>query len=557
MTEPLANQPGELAGDYETVVVGSGYGGAVTAARLAERGRPVCVLERGKEWIPGTFPDTASELRKNLRGKTCPLGLFDYYLCEDIDVLKGNGLGGTSLVNANTALRPDPELFAHQGPGGRPRWPKLYRDLAGSGELWKYYERAESMLAVGHHPKALELAKVQLLKKRADQLTDHEFGPVNIAVNFKFDGPNDVGVAQKPCIGCNDCITGCNVRAKNTLYMNYLPYAKAHGAQIFTQIEVRSLTASPGGGYTVVYRRNEADKFGEERTLRARKVVLSAGTLGSTEILLRSAQGGFAASPRLGHGFSGNGDFLGLAYNGDHRANVLGFGNHLDSPRAKVRPGPTIVAAIRYNRSRPFAERLTVQDFSALPSGLVDLFRRALPVLAVTSGKGTRWGIQEVLAKVGRVGRDLLHWDPEGAANHSMVYLVMCIDDGAGTMTLGGDDKLKIGWPTLRKDPSFDRVRAELLEHARMLDATYVHLGRFNPLKLSDNLVTAHPLGGCHLAEDSDSGVVDVDGRVFDGQGGVHPGLFVVDGAIVPMAEAVNPFITISALAERIAEKMA
>ena len=152
--------------------------------------------------------------------------------------------------------------------------------------------------------------------------------------------------------------------------------------------------------------------------------------------------------------------------------------------------------------------------------------------------------------------RDLVSWNPEGAANHSMVFLVMALDDGKGRMALDDEDRLAVEWPGLMKDPIFKKVDDSLLELTRTLGGTYVHLGRFNPWTHSDNLITAHPLGGCHLAEDADAGVVDVDGRVFDGQGGVHQGLHVVDGAIVPMALGVNPLITISALAERIAERL-
>jgi cholesterol oxidase len=550
MSELLSNASGKLQAEYRTVVVGSGYGGAVTAARLAERGQPVCLLERGREFPVGTFPDTGEALAKNVRGGKRPLGLFDYYLCKDIDVLKGCGLGGTSLVNANVALPPDPEVFEDS------RWPKIYRDLAASGQLWQYYRKAEQMLRAVPHPRAAQLTKVQMIEKVAAKLTGAKFGPMNIAVNFDVDGANHVGVQQKPCIDCNDCITGCNVGAKNTLYMNYLPYARQHGAEIFTQIEVLHVAARKGGGYTVTYRRNDAESMGQERTLTARNLVLSGGTLGSAEILLRSVRrGGLTVSGRLGEGFSGNGDFLALAYNGDFRTNVLGYGNHPDSPRAAVKPGPTIVSAIQYDRAQPVGQRITIQDFSTLPSGLVDTFRYALPPLSLT-GTGTHWGVREEFERAGRVGKDLVGWNPDGAANHSMVYLAMALDCGCGRMLLNDDDKLEVAWPDVLKDPIFEKVRRALLDHAGTLGATYVHLGRFNPWTLKNNLITAHPLGGCHLAEDAGQGVVDPEGRVFDGRGGVHPGLYVVDGSIVPMALAVNPLITISALAERIAERM-
>jgi len=396
---------------------------------------------------------------------------------------------------------------------------------------------------------------VQMIGKRAAELTDAEFGPMHIAVNFDVDGPNHVGVPQKPCINCGDCITGCNVGAKNTLQMNYIPYARQKGAEIFTRIEVLHLEEDPQGGYVVHYRQNDEAGYGEPRRLHAERVVLSGGTLGSTEILLRSAANGLRTPARLGQGFSGNGDYLGLGYNGVFRTDVLGYGNHPESPRAQVRPGPTIVSGIRYDRGKPEKERITVQDFTTFPSGLVDFFRYSLPGLAAVLGHDTSPGLASEVRELKRVGLDLVGWNPEGAANHSMVYLTMAIDEGQGRMVLGGDDRLKVDWPSLLQDPIYKKIDAELAACTQAIDGTYVHLGRPKLLG-AENLVTAHPLGGCRLGEDADSGVVDADGRLFDGEGGVHQGLYVVDGAIVPMALGVNPLITISALAERISERI-
>ena len=551
MSHALSNASGGLRAEYSTVVVGSGYGGAITAARLAEKGHQVCVLERGREWQVGEFPDTLKELGGSVRSKRHPLGLVDYYLCRDIDVLKGSGLGGTSLINLNVAFRPDRELFDD------PRWPKVYRDLAASGEIWDDYQRAEKMLGANPHPRWDRLTKVQMMKKRAEQLRGAKFGPVNITVNFDHDGPNPFGVEQKPCIDCGDCFPGCNVGAKGTLCTSYLPYGKRQGAEIFTQIDVRYIAKLEGGGYEVIYRHNTADGHGEARRLRAKNVVLSAGAIGSTEILLRSAGHGLATSGQLGGLFSGNGDYVGLAYNTDHRTNVLGFGNRPGSERSAVAPGPTIVSAIQYDRSGSFEERITIEDFAVFPSALVDFFRRAIPGLALT-GHDTDSGFGDELSELGRVGKDAIRWTPDGALNHSMLYLVMAIDDARGRLSLDPDDKLDIVWPTVKSDPIFERIEKELLEgHTGTLGGTFVHLDRLNPWpRQKSNLITAHPLGGCALGDDSDRGVVDSDGRVFDGEGGVHKGLYVIDGAIVPMAIAVNPFLTISALSERIAANL-
>lgn len=550
MWERLSDARGSLKDEYELVVVGSGYGGSVIAARLAEQGHSVCLLERGKEWQPGDFPDTFSGLSRNVRTSSNPLALVDYYLCEDIDVLKGNGLGGTSLLNLNVAYRPDREFFED------PRWPKTYRDLGDSGEIWKYYQRAENILRPNHHPRWNKLTKVQRMKQRFDQLNDAQFGPVNITVNFDLDGEkNPFGVTQYPCIDCGDCFPGCNVGAKNALYMNYIPYARQKGAEIHTQIEVRHVVQRTKGGWDVIYRHNSDDGHGEDKTLLAHNVVLAAGALGSTEILLRSATHGLTLSERIGHGFSGNGDFLGLAYNNDVRCDVVGYGNHPDSLRAQVKPGPTIVSSIQYDRSRPFAERITVEDFALLPSSLVDTFRRALPGLAALTGEDTDHGLADKARELARIGQDQIAWNPNAALNHSMVYLVMAFDDAKGRMFLNDKGRVNIDWPSVHKDPIFDRIEDELKAHARALGGTWVHLDRPG-LFDANNLITAHPLGGCDLGDDADGGVVDADCQVFDGDGGVHEGLFVVDGAVLGVPIGVNPFLTIAAVAERTAERM-
>ncbi len=548
MSQRLANANGELKEEYKTVVIGSGYGGAITAARLAEQGHAVCILERGKEWQPGDFPDTLRELGGNIRTGGNPLGLVDYYLCKDIDVLKGSGLGGTSLINLNVAFRPDRELFED------PSWPKAFRDLADSGAIWPYFQRAEEVLGANPHPNWEELTKCQMMKKRADQLEDKKFFPVNLTVNFDHEGVNRFGVPQKPCIDCGDCFPGCNVGAKNALYMNYLPYAKQKGAEIFTQIDVRHIEKGSGGRYTIHYRYNEAEKKGDMRTLSAKNVVLSAGAVGSTEILLRSKAHGLALSRELGTCFSGNGDLIGLTYNSDYRTNVLGYGNHPDSPRAQVKPGTTIVCAIQYNRSGSFENRITICDFQVFPSALVDTFRRAIPGLALT-GDDMDEGIKDKMQEMARVGMDFASWTPDGALNHSMLYLVMAIDDASGKISLTDEDKVNIDWPSVKTDKIFDTIDQELHKHAEALGGTYVQLDR-PQLWGKNNLITAHPLGGCVLGDDTDDGVVDADGRVFDADGGVHGGLYVVDGAVVPMAVGVNPFLTISAVSERIAERM-
>ncbi len=237
----LAREWNERKKKYDFVVIGSGYGGAILAARISGADlnpkKTVCLLERGKEWPIGKFPDTLSEVSAAARHPLInPLGLYEYLTFSDIDVIKGSGLGGTSLINANVAIVPDEEVL------NQPAWPRNLK----LENLKPYYEKAAKMLAARPHPRANDLLKVKALDRRAQQIGNKAFG-LNITVNFDIDGENPYGVEQKPCIDCGDCVTGCNVSAKNTLYMNYLPFAWRNGCDIFTQTRVDWLEKLAGG----------------------------------------------------------------------------------------------------------------------------------------------------------------------------------------------------------------------------------------------------------------------------------------------------------------------
>jgi cholesterol oxidase len=228
MDTPLANPIGDLKDSYGVVVIGSGYGGAILAARLAQ-GRSLCILERGREWIPGTFPDELDEVARQARSELNPLGLYDYRVHNEVDVLIGCGLGGTSLINANVVIQPDNDLFDD------PRWPDEIRQDRDNGNLNRYFAIVRDMLQAERYPDTRpSLAKVEAHAK-STQARSVPFAKLDVAVNLTRydDQPNHVGVQQHLCILCGDCVTGCNVRAKNTLYMNYLPLAKQHGAHIF------------------------------------------------------------------------------------------------------------------------------------------------------------------------------------------------------------------------------------------------------------------------------------------------------------------------------------
>ena len=534
---------------YDFAVVGSGYGGAITAARLSAAGTEpsVCILERGREWEVGKFPDEPLEVAAQVRNPiTNPLGLYEFLAFSDISIIQGSGLGGTSLINANVAIVPDEEVFSQVA------WPQRVK-LA---ELLPFYAKATGMLAATPHPQAEKLLKIEALNHRAKEISA-KVEALNIAVNFAINGENPHGVDQKPCIDCGDCVTGCNVGAKNTLYMNYLPAAKENDAHIFTQVQV-DWVEKIADGWKLHGRRFPSVGFPEEITLEASHVILSAGSLGTTEILLRSELHGLKLSPSVGTSFNGNGDFFGLAYNSDHQTNVLGFGN---SPKHQWRkdgnaPGPNIVGAIRYNKSMSYDKRITIEDFS-FPRAYVGA---AMTAFSVIGGADTDLGDEPEEAARRLLDNPLDPYREHNAMNHTMLYLVMGHDDAKGTVHLRTNlldprGRIEVDWDEVGRQPVFEQMNEEIRRHARALGAHFLPNPLWNFVTLR-NLITAHPLGGCPMGDDHLQGAVDEFGRVFSSDGTLHKGLFVADGSLVPSALGVNPFLTISALSERIADRM-
>ena len=521
----------------------------------------ICILERGKEWLPSQFPDNLLDGAPQVRSDLSPLGLYDFYIGADIGVIKGSGLGGTSLVNANVAYQPDDDLFDN------PQWPQAIRDARDSGKLQEYFDRVRATLFADRHPHGMDLSKVKALKKGAEGRPNSEFDLLNIAVNFTFEGRNNWGVQQRKCINCGDCITGCNVGAKNTLDTNYLAIAKSGGAGIFTQVEVNRVEKDPAGGYLIHYvRRDNNGGVTQQGTLKAKRtVILSAGALGSTAIMLRSREQGLGLPNTVGTRFSGNGDFFGLAYNGDARTDVLGWGAYPDSDRARriqpapgqtLYPGPTIVARIRYGKDKALQKRITVEDLS-FPLMYVDAARAAFTVMI---GRDTDSDdFFDSLEETGRRLLDVGAFNPElekGALNYTMLYLVMGYDDAGGRIELDANTgQAAIRWPGVGGQGVFQRENDLLLEHATALGADFIEspIWGFTPAR---TLFTAHPLGGCPMGENQTTGLVNDSGQVFDEHGNLHGGLYIADGSIVPTAIGVNPFLTISALSERIAESV-
>jgi cholesterol oxidase len=529
------------------VVIGSGYGGAIAASRLARAGQDVCVLERGREFMPGEFPDTQLELTRETQMQT-PQGhvgsrtaLVDVHAHKDMNVLIGCGLGGTSLINANVALEAEPAVFED------PVWPQALRDDV-SVRVAAGIERAKEMLRPTPYPDGRPpLRKLTVLEESAKAMNAPFYRPP-INVTFE-DGLSPGGVHQPACTDCGDCVAGCNVGAKNTTQTNYLPDAKAHGAEIFTLAQVRRIERR-GDRWAVHFQVLET---GRERFdaptlfVTADVVVLGAGALGSTEILLRSKEAGLPVSSRVGERFTGNGDVLAFGYNCDVPVNGVGYGTLHAEGKEPV--GPTITGIIDL-RNQPVLDEGMVIEEGAIPSGLGKLMGAFYTASATVLGKDTDRGVRDELAEGRRAMESLVRGPYHGSVHNTQTFLVMTHDDGNGRIQLDGDH-IRVDWEGVGRLPIFQSVAKRLYE------ATVPHGGTFlkNPLWskfMKQDLITVHPLGGCGMGENGAGGAVDHAGRVFSGDGAdVYDSLLVTDGAVMPRPLGVNPLLTISGIAER------
>ncbi len=536
----LSRPVDQMKDHYSAVVVGSGYGGAIAADRIARAGRDVCVLERGKELHPGQYPNSALSAAREIQVHTpkadhgSAVGMFDFNVGPDVTVLTGCGLGGTSLINASVALEPGDGIFCDD------RWPTLLRDHP---EVLRPFMRvAKDMLGSNPYPQAWpDLPKLRALERAAAGLGRNVVRP-DINVTFT-DGPNAVGVRQNACVLCGDCCSGCNYGAKNTVLMNYLPDAYVHGAHIFTEVAVQSVRRCQDSwrvAFDVLDEAGERSPAAPSRFVTADVVVLAAGTLGSTQILLRSRDLGLPVSDRLGHGFSGNGDVLAFAYDTDSSVRGVGLGERV--PREETAVGPSITGLIDMRGPDTDLEGALIIEDGAIPGALASVLPLAF---SVASSPIADDGPRRLLQLAG-----IPFGSYRGPVGRTLTYLIMSTDDAGGRITLD-NDRVQVVWPEAGEQPAFARDNKILATATAALHGTETP----DPLWAWTNgqsLITVHPLGGCVMADDAAAGVTDHKGQVFDPvSGGVHDGLYVCDGSVLPCALDANPSLTICAIAER------
>lgn len=574
----LEGNPGREASgiDFDVVIVGTGYGGAVAAAELARsRGsKRICVLERGNEHLPGSFPSRMSDLPGHVRFSTKEAGhargrrdgLFDLRIGEDLCALVGNGLGGGSLINAGVMAMPDKAVFASA------RWPSALREGRAVDELFEMGDALRQRLGATRtvksvsHPQPLKYHALGSFHGGATvrplpitvALTDEKEKDFHTAADVRIDA----------CVRCGDCATGCNHNAKVSLDVTLLAEARQHGAELFTGATVlriekqQDADTGPAWHLHVVHtdeplRRRQ----GAATVIRARRVVLAAGTFGSTEILLRSRSDGLRLSHKLGHHVSANGDLIAAAYAGKHEANCAGD-EDLDPRRvpAAAQVGPTITGMVDLRAT----DGMLIQDL-AVPGPLRPLLEQS-----VTTACAIHLLAEADTEPHGPHTRDVCAVDP-GAIRRTLMVAIIGHDSADGVIKLNAGDGIEAGdgattvrWPTLRDDP---RLKARHHRFEQLLRDSGARalpnpMWQLMPGKLQDllggdtgPLLTVHPLGGCPMGDDAASGVVDDCGRVFDAgadrKDARHEGLVVLDGSIIPASLGINPALTIAGIALR------
>lgn len=561
---------------YEAVIIGSGFGGAISCCRLAQKWKDkVLLLERGKRYPMASFPRAPHEMADNfwsqpddqtrrpqhIKAKNLR-GMFDIRNYTRMDAVVCAGVGGGSLIYANVFLEPPEQIF-------QCGWPKALN----KGALQPYYNVAKSVLGARPVPSwtnepRREIIRTELFQDFAkNQGRTSKLADLCVFFGNNFASPTEIGLQEKnrygavqtSCTYCGECDAGCNTHSKNTVDLNYLHVAEqVHGATIQPECIATKIvplnqqgdedsTADGEYGYRVHYRHLDNGP----QYVDTRRVVISAGTLGSNELLLR-CRDEFGTLPRLsaqlGKRFSGNGDFLSFVVEGKRPSNP----NY----------GPVITQYTDYNlfekhdpkhafvledASYPAFVAWLIEGLqpSVNPLGMLKKLWRTVQyigryILQIFSGKWT-----------GSIG-DLFHQIIKGDASYrSSVLLCMGLDKGDGVLTLK-DGNLDLDWPQTTSMPLYQAILA-----CGEKFKTFVESHLFMPLPTwlwpVRNNITVHPLGGCILADTSEQGVVSATekdrGQVFG-----YKGLYIADGSVLPSAVGANPIATISAVSEWIAE---
>jgi cholesterol oxidase len=510
---------------HDFIIVGSGFGGSVSALRLAEKGYSVLVVEEGRRWRSQDFPKSNWNVRKSLwLPRLGCHGIQRLDWLGDVLVLGGAGVGGGSLVYANTLIVPPADAFAQGWPGG----------VGMRERLAPHYETARQMLGATAPP-GIWAAEEHLREFARSLGREAHFSQPEVGVLFGAEGGQKVpdpyfggrGPERATCRLCGGCIVGCRHDAKNSLDKNYLYLAEKLGARVLPETRASLIEPDGEGGYVVHTRRSVGWSSRPHLHLRAQNVIIAAGALGSVDLLLACRDHGSLPklSPALGQYTRTNSEII--------------AGARSRTARIDHSQGLAIASDVQ-------ADAATHIQIVRYPAGS-DMMG-LLGTLAVPGGgrvpRALRW-----LARCLRHPLDLLrNAVPMGFAKRTVVVLAMQSLDSALTLVrkrrwlLGRSlgTRRAVGAPPIPTYLPLANQAAKFV--AERMDG--FALNAINEVLLGVP-ITAHILGGARMAESPEQGVVGPDCRVFG-----HPGLWVVDGAVIPTNLGANPSLTITAVAE-------
>ncbi|MEV7285363.1 GMC family oxidoreductase [Streptomyces sp. NPDC093252] len=544
--------------DYDVIVVGSGFGGSVTALRLTEKGYRVGVLEAGRRFTPETLPRNSWDLRNYLWAPALGLyGIQRVHLLGKVMVLAGAGVGGGSLNYANTLYVPPRPFFED------PQW----RDITDwQRELAPYYDQARRMLGVRLNP-TMTPSDVHLraAARRMGVGDTFHMAPVGVFFGDGEDGagasrarPGETvadpyfggaGPERRACVECGECMTGCRHGAKNTLNENYLHLAERAGAEVHPLTTAVAVTDDSRGGYAVTtlptertgrrtgWRKGRGRMRGQVRgrVFTCRRVVLAAGTYGTQTLLHRMRAGGQLPylSDRLGELTRTNSEALVGAQTDDRRYRRLGGARKADFTRgvaitSSIHPdASTHIEPVRYGKGSNAMGGLSIlqvpyaEGSSRVAAWLGNAARH--PLLVLRSLSNRRWSERTI---IGLVMQSL---------DNSLTTYLKPAGPGKGLLTARQG----------HGEPNPQQIRAAV-EGASALAAEINGFAGSNIGELMGMPLTAHFLGGCPIGASRETGVIDPYHRLYG-----HPGISVVDGAAVSANLGVNPSLTITAQAER------
>ncbi len=512
--------------DYDVLVIGSGFGGSVTALRLTEKGYRVGVLEAGQRFTDDTLPKNSWHLRDYVWAPKLGLkGLQRIHVLKDCMILAGAGVGGGSLNYANTLYEPLQPFYADK------QWAHItdWRD-----ELAPHYAQAKKMLGVVTNP-TVTPSDVEM-QRLAEQFGKADtYHPTPVGVFFGRDGRQEpgrtvpdpffggAGPARTGCIQCGECMTGCRHGAKNTLMTNYLYLAERNGAEILPLTTVTDVRPRRNGGYEVVTVPTGA-WFPKSRTITAGQVVFSAGTY-NTQKLLHSLQASSLpnVSPRLGHLTRTNSEAL--------------LGVRVSKPTRDYTQGVAITSSWHPDENTHIEPCRYGKGSNAM--GLLNT------MLTRGGTRRSRW-LQFLVLMLKRPGNVRL-LVPRKWSERVIILLVMQSLDNSITV--------------LRSRSRFGKGRLTSTQGAGEPNPTWIPVANQAAEQLAENVggmaggtwsdlmnipMTAHFIGGCPIGDSPETGVIDAYHRLYG-----HPGLHVIDGSTLSANLGVNPSLTITAQAER------